>query len=231
MITTKEELPNVVVEEDTLVIHEADHLLFKDLLSVKGDQVATILRAGMRGWVQDSGIWPLHCEGRFDRNAKKKNATFSIFSNLSKEFGLPEVEEPFIQLEVDRDTKKRTPMKKLEFGFGIAESVLKYPILRDMVYPYFYLATVLLRGRGCTPVAIYPETEDRPLQFDLRSGPDVYRVMIWQNRLINEYNRIIKVDPSFHVVPDGKLESYKNPAERRAEEQEEEENATEAADA
>lgn len=175
------------------------HPLLTELSRTKADQVAAMLLAGMKGWLTDADDWTLQTESRFDRDTKKRNATFSIFSNLSARYELPEREEPFFQIEVDRYTKKPRALKELPFAFGISRNIIDWPGLRDMAYPYLFTLTVLLRQRGLIPIGFYHEDGDRPLQVDLVGGQCIWRVMIWQNRLINEYNAVCKADPTFHV--------------------------------
>lgn len=175
------------------------HPVILDLFKNKGDQVAAMLRAGMLGWLDNDNIWTMSTEARYDRTNKRRSVTYSMFSNLGDVAGYPVTEEPFFQLEVDRQTKKGVPLKELPFGFGVDASILNYPVLRDMSYPYLFLITVLTRHRNCVPVGLYPESEDRPLQIDLVGGQSVWRIMLWQNRLIREYNRAIKLMPELHV--------------------------------
>lgn len=179
-----------------------DHPLLADLSKAKADQVAAMLAAGIRGWLKDADDWTLQTEARYDRDSKKHNATFSLFSNLGARYGLPEVEEPFFQIEVDRHTKKPNSLKDLPFAFGISKNVLDWPGIRDMAYPYLFTLTVLLRHRGLIPIGMYQESADRPLQIDLVGGQCIWRVMIWQNRLIREYNAVCKIDPTFHIAKD-----------------------------
>lgn len=182
--------------------NETVHLLLADLENQKNDQVAAMLKHGMRGWLDTTEKWAEHTEGLYERYNKARTIDYAIFSNLGDVMGYPNKEEPFIQLEVDRHTKKGKPLDTLPFAYGVSDNLLNNPRLRDMVYPFLYILTVLTRQRRYLPIAIYPESHDRPLQIDLLGNQCIWRVMIWQNRLVREYNQAIGIDPSFAAVPD-----------------------------
>lgn len=199
------------------VFENASHPLLADLLKNKTDQVASIIAAGMSGWLVNSHPWVGKTEARYDRTNKGRSVTFSIFSNGGELIGKPVKEEPFFQIEVDRFTKQLPVCEDLPIAFGLCESIFNHSALRDMAYPYLFIITVLMRYRNYMPVNLYfDEGTDRPLQLELVGGQCIWRIMLWQNRLINEYNEIIKACPKLATPSDGKYaEIQKLAAEHR----------------
>ena len=171
------------------------HPLLEELLNNKGDQVASMLTAGLRGWLEDSNPWVKLTEGRYDRDKKGKSVTFSIFSNLGEFTGGEVKEEPIMQLEVDRYTKKHQPIGLLPHNLGVAKQMFEYPTMRDMVYPYLFILTILMRQRMYPMIGYSLETKDKPLIVELFGGQCIWRVVLWQNRIIREYNEAVKLKP------------------------------------
>lgn len=187
------------------VLDDVDHPLFKDLLKNKKDQVAAMLAYGLSGWLVNSHPWVGKTEARYDRTNKGRTITFSIFSNGGELVGTEVKERPFFQIEVDRFTRQIPPVENLPIAFGMCESIFNHAALRDMAYPYLFIITVLLRHRNYIPINLYfDEGTDRPLQLEVIGGQCIWRIMLWQNRLIEEYNEMIKIDPSLATPNDGK---------------------------
>lgn len=196
-------------EEINEILLEAanNHPIVKEMAAIKKDQVAAILTSGMRGWLYNPNCWVNNCEVRYDRHDKGRKVTFSIFSNGGDLVGEPVRERPFFQVEIDTFTKKLPMIKDIPLAFGLCPSIMNRATLRDIAYPYLWLITVLIRNRGYIPTALYfDEGEDRPLQLEMIGGRSVWRVMLWQNRLINEYNELIKKIPELYSPDDGQYE-------------------------
>lgn len=198
---------NIAVNQQCNMESIDQHQIIQELSNHRRDQVATILKAGMRGLLYMPNIWVNNCEARYDRHDKNRKITFSLFSNGGDLMGKPVREKPFFQIEADVFTKKIGQIRDIPLAFGLDRSIMNHATLRDIAYPYLFFITILMKRRNCIPTALYfDEGEDRPLQIELVGGRCVWRVMLWQNRLINEYNELIKVIPDLASKDDGQYE-------------------------